>query len=97
MTITRLELPAVYLDEVVLDSLNLSAGADYLEVLNRNPEPDEEGVRADTLITFDIAGSNGNPPILANTRIDIRVTSALGFLGPTVIMYDGTALLKHQP
>lgn len=96
MTIARLELPAVYIDEVIFDTLALPAGFNYLEIFNRNPEPDEEGVWTRSLIEFYITGRSGVPPILSQTVVEIQVTSANGFVGPRVKMYDGS-LAGFQP
>jgi phage tail-like protein len=88
---TLLELPAFYVDAVLFDELGLGAGAVYLDVIDRNPDPNETEVRVDALISFNIAGSLANPPVLADTVISVQVTAADGTVGPIVTAYDGGA------
>lgn len=85
-----IELPALYVDEVLFDELSLGAGAVYLQIINRDPEPDQIEVLADALISFDVAGSLANPPTLASTVIRIQTTAADGTVGPLVTVYDGS-------
>lgn len=51
----EVELPAVWLDQVVLDDLGLAPGAPFQRVLNRIPEPGAINVRTDSSIWFDLA------------------------------------------
>lgn len=51
-----LEIPAFYLDEIVLDALD--AG---LIVANRSPEPDATGVPRDEVLRFDLMDTTGSP------------------------------------
>lgn len=55
MSGVELELPAVWLDQVVLDDLGLAPGAPFQRVLNRVPEPGATNVRTDVTIFFDVA------------------------------------------
>jgi phage tail-like protein len=91
MSIDFIELPAFFLDAIVFDDLNITPGAIFLEVFNRDPEPDQDDVRVNTLISFDVAGSLANPPILAQTTIELRTTPIGGSPGPYVLAYDGSA------
>lgn len=84
-----IELPGFFIDAVNFDELGIGAGAIYLEVINRSPEPDQEEIRADSLISFDVAGSLAAPPVLADTTVYIQTTTQDGVVGPLTCAYDG--------
>lgn len=88
-----IELPAVYIDDVEFDTLELGAGVIYLAVINKNPEADQDNVRQDSLISFDVVGLAGVPPILASTIVKIRVTDEHGNVGDLVTAFDGSTFL----
>jgi phage tail-like protein len=81
------ELPLFIVDEIVLDDLGLGTGVDYIEVIDRFPEPNETNVLNDVLISFNAACSAGSPVTIGKTVIQIRVTSANGTVGPWVTAY----------
>lgn len=70
-----LEIPAFYLDEIVLDDVT-----DGLIVANRSPEPGATGVPRDEAIQFDLMDSTGDPD---ETQTQVYVDG--------VLAYDGTA------
>jgi len=79
-----LELPAVWLDQVVLDDLGLGAGDPYFRVINRDPEPLQDQVRTDTLIRLDLATDAADAPQVSTTQVFVSVDGA-----PEVLAYDG--------
>lgn len=78
----RVEIPAWGIDAVTLDDL----GGAYAIVANRDPEPDETGIRVDTAITFDVLTDGGDSPSSADLVVTVDVDGA----GP-VTAYDGGA------
>lgn len=79
-----LDLPAWYVDGVVLDDLGLGLGDEYLRVINRNPEPDEVEVPSGTPIALDLASDASNTPGLSATQVFVKTGT-----GPEVLAYDG--------
>lgn len=81
-----LELPAFYIDEVVFDDLGLGAGAEFLAILNRNPEPSESQVYLANNIQLDLAADIPIP----TTGIEIRITVTPdgGAPGSEVVAFD---------
>lgn len=69
----ELEIPAFYLDEIVLDEVT-----DGLIVANRSPQPGAVGVGASEVIAFDLMDTTSSPDTL-NTQIWIE----------GVLAYDG--------
>ena len=78
----RVEIPSWSIDAVTLDDL----GASYALVANRDPEPDESGIRVDTLIAFDVLTDAADTP----SSTDLVVTVDIDGAGP-VTAYDGGA------
>ncbi len=74
-----LELPAVYLDNVVMD-----AAAFGVVLINRNPTDAEIGVLVNANIALDIASLTGNAVDTANTVVTISINAAT-----PVTMFDG--------
>lgn len=77
--VVELELPAVYLDPVVLDT-----SGTRLRLVNRNPEPLEVDVPADTDISFlliDTAVGGGGAAMVSPTRV--YVNGVLAYTGAT--------------
>lgn len=70
-----LEIPAFYLDEIVLDEVT-----DGLIVANRSPEPDADGVPRDEVVQFDLMDTSNDPD---PTETQVFVDG--------VLAYDGTA------
>lgn len=82
-----LELPGVWLDQVILDDLGLPLNGTFFRVINRDPEPDNvvtNRVRADTLIAFDLTTDAADSPNLTTTQVFVKVDD-----GPEVLVYDG--------
>lgn len=69
----NLEIPAFYLDEIVLDEV-----VDGLVVTNRSPEPGADGVPRDEVIQFDLMDTASDPDA-ASTRVYVD----------GVLAYDG--------
>lgn len=76
------ELPGVYVDDVVFDDLGDAGANPFLVLANRNPEPDEDSVRADRNLTLDIVAETGATISLDEIAIDV---DAAGF----VVAHDG--------
>ncbi len=73
---TEIELPAVFLDAITLDTITLTPVC-----FNRDPEPNEIGVPIDTLIAVDFSdiGSDG----LDTSSIQVFILGVLAFQGPS--------------
>lgn len=69
---TELEMPAVFLDSVTLDTITTTPA-----VFNRDPEPNETGVPVDTLISVDFSdiGTDG----LDTASIEVFVNGVLAY------------------
>lgn len=72
----QIELPVWYVDDLQFDDLGLGAGASYFEIFNRKPEPNQTGVKVDSLISFQLVTDAGDAPVLAN--VEVRVTIGAG-------------------
>ena len=68
----ELELPVWYIDDVELDDLGSGAGAAYFEILNRNPEPNQIGIRCGSDLVFQLMTEAADAPI--STNIEVRIT-----------------------
>lgn len=72
MTVS-LELPAIWIDSVILDDLSLAAAAPYFRAINRIPEPSTIQIRTDSLISLDLATEAADAPVAASTVITVAV------------------------
>ena len=81
-----LELPGLWIDQVVLDDLDLIAAAPYFRVINRNPEPGQFQVRTDSTIVLELATDVGDSPAVATTQVFISING-----GAEILVYDGGA------
>ncbi len=90
-TVFTVELPGAYVDSVIEDA---SGG---LLLINRGPEPDDENVAVDTLVTLDIAAAlDTSLVLLASTQIYIN--DVLAFDGGTFTSgYDGPSAGYSNP
>lgn len=79
-----LDLPAFYVDEVVLDDLGITPADPFLVVFNRDPEPGETQVLVGTNISFDFATDAADAPDTAALQVFISVDGS-----PEVLAYDG--------
>lgn len=79
----ELELPAVWIDQVVLDDLGLPLADPYLQLINKFPEPDQEVIPRATLISFDLTGSSfGSGDVFVWISVDGS---------PEVVAYDSVS------
>ena len=69
----ELELPVWYIDDVQLDDLGSGAGAAYFEILNRNPEPDQIGIRCGSDLVFQLMTEAADAPVSGNVEVRITV------------------------
>lgn len=83
----ELEIPAFYVDAVVLDTLNSVAGVAWFEVFSRTPEPNETEVRTDLPLSFDL-GTN-----YADTFNAIKIWATIGTGTETLIVDTAAAFV----
>lgn len=90
-TIYEVELPAIYLDGLALDT-----ATPRLSVMNRDPEPGETGVPVDSHISLDIADVGVGSIDLAQTKV--YVNGVLAFdAGTFQAGFNGAASAHSQP
>ena len=65
-----LEIPAFYVDAVVLDE---TPGATYFLVLNREPEPDEPGVGVERTVQFDVGTHAADSPVFTQVQVWVAI------------------------
>jgi phage tail-like protein len=75
-TVEEIEIPAVYLDQLILDD-----AAPDLSVVNRDPQSGEARVPRDGDVAFDLADTTGSAPDASATQIFVD----------GVLAYDGSA------
>jgi len=77
----EVEIPAFFVDAVVLDDLGTGAGDPWIQIVNRDPEPGETGVRVDLPILFDMVTDSG----WGSTKIQVYVRVGTG---PEILVMD---------
>ncbi len=100
----HLELPAWFIDEVILDDLGVS----YYSILNRDPEVGESDIRVNTNIAFDLVTDAADTPTSATLQVFISVNGGAevlaldngasfqaGFTGPdSAVSFPDTRTLR---